>query len=301
MTLSELLALLRADRGFDVEAALAGKRSRICAYFAECGLDAAVIGVSGGVDSAVALSLLTDAMAAPGSPLRRVVGVLAPIGGPGATGQDRATRRGAMAVEAAGAEGWRCDLTAAQQGFVSALAPHAQRTDWAEGQLLSVVRTPALYYAAALLQAAGHRSLVVGTTNRDEGAYLGFFGKASDGMVDLQPLSDLHKSEVLALAERLGVPDEIIAATPRGDVFDGRTDEEMIGAPYWFVELYLLLRCRADQEALLAGLTASQRATFAGYAEAVEALHRHNAHKYRVGSPAIHLDVYPRAVPGGWT
>ena len=301
MTLSDLLTLLRADRGFDIEVALSGKRDRICAYFADCGLDAAVVGVSGGVDSAVALSLLTDAMAAPGSPLKRVVGILAPISGPGATGQDRATRRGALAIEAAGAEGWRCDLSAAQQGFVAALDPHARRTDWAEGQLLSVVRTPAFYYAAALLQAAGHRSLVVGTTNRDEGAYLGFFGKASDGMVDLQPISDLHKSEVLALAARLGVPDEIIRATPRGDVFDGRTDEQMIGAPYWFVELYLLLRCRADRAVLLAGLTDGERATFDVYAAAIEQLHRHNAHKYRVGSPAIHLDVYPRAVPGGWS
>ena len=54
-----------------------------------------------------------------------------------------------------------------------------------------------------------------GTTNRDEGAYLGFFGKASDGMVDLQPISDLHKSEVRALATRLGVPAEIVEAAPR--------------------------------------------------------------------------------------
>ncbi|MFT5680227.1 MAG: NAD+ synthetase [Myxococcota bacterium] len=296
MTLSELLAQLRADRGFDVAHALAGKIDRINTYFSDCGLDAAVIGVSGGIDSAVALALLCAARDAPGSPLRRVVGVLAPIGGRGATGQAQALHRGEAAIEAAGAEAWRCDLTAAQAGYVAAFAEHAESTAWAEGQLLSVVRTPAFYYAAALLQAAGHRSLVVGTTNRDEGAWLGFFGKASDGMVDLQPISDLHKSEVIALAQHLGVPAEIIDATPRGDVYDGRVDEEMIGAPYWFVELFLLLRCQGGEPAL----NTTDRGLYDRYAAALCELHRHNAHKYRVGSPAIHLDVYPRSVPGGW-
>jgi NAD+ synthetase len=297
VTLSELLARLRTARGFDVAHALSAKLDRINRYFSDCGLDAAVVGVSGGIDSAVALALLSAARAVPGSPLRRVVGVLAPVGGRGATGQDRALRLGAVAISAAGAEAWRCDLTEAQSGYVAAFAEHSESTAWAEGQLLSVVRTPAFYYAAALLQAQGHRSLVVGTTNRDEGAWLGFFGKASDGMVDLQPISDLHKSEVIALARLLGVPDEIIAATPRGDVYDGREDEEMIGAPYWFVELFLLLR---SQEASPVGLTDTDQAIYDRFSAALWKLHHHNAHKYQVGSPAIHLDVYPRAVPGGW-
>jgi NAD+ synthetase len=301
VTLSELLQQLRAARGFDPQHALTAKLDRIMGYFDDCGLDAAVVGVSGGIDSAVVLALLCAAMRAPGSPLRRVVGVLAPIGGRGGTGQERALRRGQAAIAAASAEGWRCDLSAAQAGYVAAFADHARSTAWAEGQLTSVVRTPAFYYAAALLQAAGHRSLVAGTTNRDEGAWLGFFGKASDGMVDLQPISDLHKSEVCALAARLGVPDEIIAATPRGDVYDGRVDEEMIGAPYWFVELFLLLRCQGGAgEVALAALRPDERALYDRHAAALWELHRHNAHKYRVGSPAIHLDVYPRAVPGGW-
>ena len=303
MTLDALLLELRRRRGFEVERALAAKLDRITAYFDGCGLDAAVVGVSGGVDSALVLALLQACKARPGSPLRRVVAVLAPIGGRGATGQDRALARGRAVVDALAAEVWTCDLSAAQRGYVSAFSGHAESSPWSEGQLLSVARTPAFYYAAALLQEAGHRSLVVGTTNRDEGAYLGFFGKASDAMVDLQPISDLHKSEVRALARRLAVPDAIVEATPRGDVFDGRVDEAMIGAPYWFVELYLLLR-EADAAGLDSGLLAEldpgERQRYADYAAAIERLHAHNAHKYTVGSPAVHLDVYPRAVPGGW-
>ena len=141
-------------------------------------------------------------------------------------------------------------------------------------------------------------SLVVGTTNRDEGAYLGFFGKASDGMVDVQPISDLHKSEVYAIARELDVPQVVIDAPPSGNVFDGRIDEEMIGAPYWFVELYLLARERElDLDGLIDG---SERPAYERWRNAIERQHQKNAHKYRVGSPAIHLDVLPRSVPGGW-
>lgn len=299
VTLSALLATLRHQRGFNAAHALQAKAERINTYFRRCQLDAAVVGISGGIDSAVSLGLLTHARAQPGSPLRRIVGLLLPIHSRGATNQDRALRRGQLAIDAVGAEAWTSDLSAAQQAYVDALPADVPGDAWAEGQLLSVVRTPALYYAAALLQAHGHRSLVVGTTNRDEGAYLGFFGKASDGMVDVQPISDLHKSEVCALARALGVPDEIVSATPAGDVHDGRTDEEMIGAPYWAVELHALLRC--DGRSLdVAGLSAEESALWRRHVAAIEAHHAHNAHKYRVGSPAVHLDVYDRGVPGGW-
>src|SRR5690606_27646773 len=117
-----------------------------------------------------------------------------------------------------------------------------EQNNWDEGQLASIVRTPCLYYNAAILQSQGFKSIVVGTTNRDEGSYIGFFGKASDAMVDLQPIADIHKSEVYEVAKLLNIPQEIIDAKPRGDVYDGRCDEEMIGAPYWFLEMYLLMK-----------------------------------------------------------
>ena len=299
VTLSGVLLHHRQLRGFDPQHAAAQKADRINAYFSQCSLDAAVVGVSGGVDSAVALSLLTHARAQPNSPLKHVVALLLPIHSRGATNQLRALERGRRAAQAAGAEAWTCDLSGAQRAFVDAFPEDAGSTAWAEGQLLSVVRTPAFYYAAALLQAQGKRSLVVGTTNRDEGAYLGFFGKASDAMVDLQPISDLHKHEVYALARLFGVPEDICDAPPAGDVYDGRDDAQMIGAPYWAVELHAALLC-AGEQLDIAGLSDDERALWRGCVRAIEAHHHKNAHKYRVGSPAIHLDVYPRAVPGGW-
>ena len=290
--LGALLGRLRAARGFDVSEVAAAKQGRLLTFFRESGLDAAVVGVSGGVDSALVLALLESVRRRPGSALRRVVALLLPIAGHGATGQAEALRRGRGVAEALGAEIWEAPLGDALAATLSSLSRAAGLPfeAWAEGQCLSVMRTPALYGAAALLQQHGYRSLVVGTTNRDEGAYLGFFGKASDGMVDLQPISDLHKSEVRALARHLAVPEEIVVAPPRGDVFDGRTDEQMIGASYDAVEAVLRLK-ELGRDAALAGAEALA---------AVERLHAQNRHKYAVGSPAHHLDVLPRGVPGGW-
>jgi NAD+ synthetase len=282
-----LLQRLREARGFDAAEVAAAKAGRLTRWFTEQRLDAAVVGVSGGVDSAVVLALLRAVAEQTGSPLKRVVALLLPIGGRGATRQAEATARGRLVAEALGAEVWEAPLTESLAAMVGSLSRASSLSfdAWSEGQCLSVMRTPALYGAAALLQSHGLRSLVVGTTNRDEGAYLGFFGKASDGMVDLQPISDLHKSEVRALARHLRVPEATVVAVPSGDVHDGRVDEEMIGASYDDVELTLRMR---ELELPHAS------------PPSIERKHEENRHKYAAGDPAVHLDVMPRAVPGGW-
>ena len=290
-TTGELLQRLRDGRGFIASEVAEAKIGRLNRWFEEQRLDAAVVGVSGGIDSALVLALLRAASKREGSPLRRVVALLLPIAGRGASGQQQATTRGHAVAEALGAELWEAPLGDALAATIGPLAKASGLPfdAWSEGQCLSVMRTPALYGAAALLQAHGHRAIVVGTTNRDEGAYLGFFGKASDGMVDLQPIADLHKSEVRALAKHLGVPVPVLDAAPAGDVHDGRTDEQMLGATYDEVETVLRL-LELERSPALAG----ERA-----ATAVARQHAVNRHKYAVGSPAVHLDVMPRGVPGG--
>lgn len=347
-TLQDLLHDLRQQRGFDADFALQQKISRINTYFSENHLDSAVVGISGGIDSAVTFSLLARAMHTPHqgspSPLRCLVGVLLPVYGAGTTRQQDALTLGRLLVthvqhqyavqdavqnksqnrsqnksqqkephivlhEIDGSSAFSEVIAATYRQHPLRKAKPEAASAWAQGQLASYIRTPILYYVAATLQSGdGHiddvtyHSLVVGTTNRDEGAYLGFFGKASDGMVDLQPIGDLHKSEVYQLAALLSVPQPIMEATPSGDVYDGRVDEQMIGAPYWFVELYLLWlnQDKQQQDQSLAALSEEARVLFQQYQKNVEDLHRHNAHKYRVGSPAVFLDVYPRAVAGGW-
>ena len=303
------LEQLRERRRFDVDRCIAAKVAIINSYLGRSGVSGCVVGVSGGVDSAVTLALLRRAADLPGSPIRRLVAVLAPIfSRRGATNQQIALERGREVAAAFSAERAEVDLTASQRAVKDAVDHGLGITGdpWSSGQLVSTIRTPALYYVTSLLTQEGDLAVLCGTTNRDEGAYLGFFGKASDGMVDLQVISDLHKSEVYALAERLGVPESVRVAVPTGDTYDGRVDEAMIGAPYDFVELYTGLLALEDDEpgsrrALEAGWDAADRAAFNGWAEAVEQLHRHNHHKYISGASAIHLDVYERHVPGGWS
>ncbi len=99
------------------------------------------------------------------------------------------------------------------------------------------LRMTSLYYFAAL-----EKLLVAGTGNKVEDFGVGFYTKYGDGGVDLSPIADLMKSEVYALAEFLGVNQEIIDAPPTDGLWgDNRTDEDQIGASYpeleWAMEM----------------------------------------------------------------
>ena len=302
--LTKTLGALRARRGFDAEACILAKATLLNDYMRKCGLGGCVVGVSGGVDSALVFALVVTASRLPDSPIRRVTPLLMPIYTRGATNQDVATARGREVLKVFGFEPGEADLTKAFHALQEPVDAGAKVKggDWAVGQLASYLRTPALYYASSLLAQEGCTALVIGTTNRDEGSYLGFFGKASDATVDLQLISDLHKSEVYEAAQKLGVPQSILSAAPTGDMYDSRLDEEVFGAPYDFVELLLAMKSLSATDAaqISAGWTAEDRAQFDKLSANLEKLHGYNAHKYIVGSPAVHLDIYQSAVPGGW-
>jgi len=90
------------------------------------------------------------------------------------------------------------------------------------------MRMTTLYYFAGI-----HRFLVAGTGNKVEDFGIGFFTKYGDGGVDLSPIADLTKTEVYSLAESLGVHEDILNAAPTDGLFgDDRSDEDQIGATY---------------------------------------------------------------------
>jgi len=303
-TLIHKLNSLRAERAFVTVDYLQKKTTALFSFFEKSGINAVVIGLSGGVDSALVAALMTHVAALPSSSLQRVSAVIAPIFGAGTSQQAEATTRalaqcGLLLAQSARFEFQVCDLSESYRALLAA-HPFREANAWAEGQMASVLRTPLFYYQVAILQQQGYRSLLLGTTNRDEGAYIGFFGKASDAMVDLQPIADLHKSEVLHVAKYLNVLPEILQATPRGDVWDDRNDEQMIGASYWFLELYQLLLCSGEETTFEANLPADEQLFYGQCKANIETLHRMNNHKYQVGNPAHFLDVMDRKVPKGW-
>jgi NAD+ synthase len=90
------------------------------------------------------------------------------------------------------------------------------------------LRMTTLYYFAGL-----HGYLVAGTGNKVEDFGVGFYTKYGDGGVDVSPIADLLKSEVYQLAAKLNVNDEILQAPPTDGLWgDNRTDEDQIGASY---------------------------------------------------------------------
>jgi NAD+ synthase len=99
---------------------------------------------------------------------------------------------------------------------------------------LSLANTRARLRMTTLFYLAGtHRYLVAGTGNKIEDFGVGFFTKYGDGGVDLSPIADLTKSEVYLLAESLGVNEEILNAAPTDGLFgDDRSDEDQLGASY---------------------------------------------------------------------
>lgn len=309
--LAALLSAMREARRFEPGSYIDDTAALLNTYLERHQLGAAVVAISGGVDSGLVAALVAHASARPDSPLRRIVYVTAPVHSTGVvTGQNTAAALAAKSMAAAAAQaGDNVDVTQCtldlsdsydhlEAATRAALGEEPDR--WARGQLAATIRTPAVYYMASMLTAAGTPAVVVGTTNRDEGAWLGYVGKTSDGAVDIQPISDIHKSEVYACAEHLGVPVEVRDATPTGDMYDNTIDTDVFGAPYDFVELYLGLLCDPELHAHAARRwnpdTADEYNTLAA---ALEALHAANAHKYLVGDPAVHLDLYPRTVPGG--
>jgi NAD+ synthetase len=299
------LASLRANRNFDAEALIEGKIRLLNQYMNQAGLKSCVVGVSGGIDSAVTLGILMRASQAAGSPIRKIVPVLMPIFNTnGASNQDVALTRGREVIERFGLECIAVDLSDSHAVLKNTIDSSVgiPGNAWSAGQLVSYLRTPALFYITSLLTQEALPSILVGTTNRDEGGYIGYFGKAADGMVDLQLISDIHKSEVFAVARLLDIPQSVLEAAPTGDIYDGRTDEELIGVSYDAIELYTLYLSlpKYDQEHWLARLNATATSQFDLIKTKLDTINRQCAHKYIGDSPAVHLDLYEKDVPGGW-
>ena len=302
--LQETLEVFRQMRNFNPSQYATQKAASLNSYMSKSGLNACVVAVSGGIDSALVLSLVSYASKQIDSPIKKIVAITLPnFDSHAATNQNETIQKSKDLSFSLNTEIHTINTTDAHKSILTSVTNKlGQSDDWASGQLTAYTRTPFLYFATSVLSSQGFNPVLIGTTNRDEGAYLGYVGKASDGMVDIQLISDLHKSEVYNVSKYLSVPLSIIQATPSGDMYDGRTDEEVFGAPYDFIELYLnyLNSSKPFWENLTKEWNTVTWEQFKNYQLAVEKLHKYNQHKYLIGSPAVHLDVLQSSVKGGW-
>ncbi len=234
-----------------------------------------VLGISGGVDSAVVSTLC----ARTGLP---VLCVEMPIR-QAPSQVDRAQEHIAwLRAQFPNVEEVRTDLTPVFDAFTQVLPPQADSPalHLALANTRARLRMTALYYFAGI-----RRALVAGTGNKVEDFGVGFYTKYGDGGVDLSPIADLMKSEVFALAKALGIVDSILQAKPTDGLFgDDRSDEDQLGASYPELEWAMALRDSAS-EVNEGSLSPRQRKVLAIY----DRLHAANAHKWN----AIPVCVIP--------
>lgn len=212
----------------------------------ESGARTFVLGLSGGIDSAVVCGL-----AARGAGADRVLGVIMPS----ASNPDDAVQA-ARVASAFGVKTLTVDLTSLAQTFLASMPTEmalqalrilpTETEDLDARMLLATanvrprLRMTTLYYVANLV-----KGIVLGTGNKSE-AMIGYFTKYGDGGVDLFPIIDLYKFEVRAVASHIGVPQSVIDRPPSAGLWQGQTDESEIGLTYAQLDEALVAIERGD-------------------------------------------------------
>lgn len=219
-----------------------------------------VVGISGGIDSAV-----TSTLAARTG--MRTICVDMPI-----HQQEAQVQRGIQHIESLvgsypNVQSNFVELGEVFDQLVTALpdCPEQELKELSLANARARLRMTALYHVAQI-----NGLLVTGTGNKVEDFGVGFFTKYGDGGVDLSPIADLNKTEVFELGHHLGVSQDILDAPPTDGLWgDDRTDEDQLGASYPELEWAM------DFDGDASALEGRQKEVFDIYSE----FHRRNQHK----------------------
>jgi len=192
-------------------------------YATNAGVNGFVIGISGGIDSAVTSTLCAKTGL-------NVLCVEMPIH----QAKSHVTRAqehiAQLKLRFDNVTNTRTNLTPVFEEFKTEISLNGDQAtvDMALANTRARLRMTTLYYYAGL-----YKLLVAGTGNKVEDFGVGFYTKYGDGGVDLSPIADLMKSEVYKLGVFLEVPESIMKAAPSDGLFgDTRSDEDQIGASY---------------------------------------------------------------------
>jgi NAD+ synthetase len=202
-----------------------------------------VVGLSGGVDSAVTAYLAAKALGP-----EHVTAVLMPY----RTSSPESLAHARLVVDRLGIASRVVDISPAVDGYLQSAEPDADANR--RGNVMARTRMIVLFDQSAKLQA-----LPLGTGNKTE-RLLGYFTWHADDSPPINPLGDLFKSQVWALARHVGVPAEIVEKPATADLVRGQTDEGDLGIAYPRADLILhwLLRGYRPPEIERLGFTAAE-------------------------------------------
>ncbi len=182
-----------------------------------------VIGISGGVDSAVTSTLCAQTGL-------KVLCVEMPIHQAASHVSRGREHIAQLKSRFDNVDSVEADLTSVFESFKSKVTEinDLAKVNLALANTRARLRMTTLYYFAGI-----HGLLVAGTGNKVEDFGVGFYTKYGDGGVDLSPIADLMKTEVYELGKFLEIPESILKAAPTDGLFgDDRTDEDQLGATY---------------------------------------------------------------------
>jgi len=190
-------------------------------YTQNAGVKGFVIGISGGIDSAVTSTLAAKT----GLPL---LCIEMPIH-QNKSQVERGLKHIAWLKENFdNVSSVEIQLSSVFDSFTNQLPKNETQNELALVNTRARLRMTTLYYFAQ-----SNHSLVLGTGNKVEDFGIGFFTKYGDGGVDISPIADLLKTEIYTLGKTLGINNEILTAAPTDGLWgDEKTDEEQIGASY---------------------------------------------------------------------
>ncbi|HEX6533120.1 MAG TPA: NAD+ synthase [Gemmatimonadaceae bacterium] len=180
-----------------------------------------IVAISGGVDSAVTAFLAARALGP-----EHVVGIRLPY----RTSSPESLAHAQLVIDALGIEARTIDISPAVDGYL-ANEPEADGTR--RGNVMARTRMIALFDLSAR-----YRAIPLGTGNKTE-RLLGYFTWHADDSPPINPLGDLYKTQVWALARHLGVPEAIVEKPPTADLVTGQTDEGDLGISYARADLIL--------------------------------------------------------------
>ncbi len=189
-------------------------------YFKKTGFSRAVVGVSGGIDSALSLMLVADAIGN-----KNITALLMP-------------EKGLSKIEDVKDSIELCKSLKVNYKIIeinSILNNFKMKQN--KNSLINL--KPRIRMLLLYNYASTNNALVIGTSNKTE-LKLGYFTKYGDGACDIEVIGDLYKTEVWKLAKYLKIPENIINKTPSAGLFKGQSDEAEIGASYTEIDGMLI-------------------------------------------------------------